>query len=401
MSACYDVVGIPKTETAEMTGKTSNKKKRKHEWDTKRVFFATPQVVQSDIKEGIFPSSTIKLLIFDEAHKAKGEYAYCKVIQAIYRVNPKFRVCALTATAGKTADVVQIIQNLLISKIEHRSESSIDVHRYTHKKAIDIVPVKLSDELQEINEHFIKAVDPIIKELRKLGMIQTNQISKGYLIVQRKKLSDNGSIPNNQKSTIFGHFSTAIGFFHSLEILQRHSVHLFLKSLKDDENKANYKFFIARDFQLKKYAQELEEKYEAVSPFKVNINPMPNGKIPNPDHPIDFGHDKFDILKTKLKEYFDNDGKKAIIFCEYRDTTHLIYTMLLQLRPQVMSSILIGQGGKLSQKDQMQIMKNFREGKTNTLVCTCVAEEGLDIGDVDLVICFDINSKVCVILYYL
>ena len=48
----------------------------------------------------------------------------------------------------------------------------------------------------------------------------------------------------------------------------------------------------------------------------------------------------------------------------------------------------------MTQKEQLAIMKEFREGKVNTLVCTCVAEEGLDIGEVDLVICFDINSKV-------
>ena len=34
-------------------------------------------------------------------------------------------------------------------------------------------------------------------------------------------------------------------------------------------------------------------------------------------------------------------------------------------------------------------MRKFREGGYNTLVATCVGEEGLDIGEVDLIICFD------------
>lgn len=34
-------------------------------------------------------------------------------------------------------------------------------------------------------------------------------------------------------------------------------------------------------------------------------------------------------------------------------------------------------------------MKDFREGKYNVLVATCIAEEGLDIGGVDLVVNFD------------
>jgi len=42
----------------------------------------------------------------------------------------------------------------------------------------------------------------------------------------------------------------------------------------------------------------------------------------------------------------------------------------------------------------------FREGGYNTLVATCVGEEGLDIGDVDLIICFDAhNSPVRYVLF--
>ena len=35
------------------------------------------------------------------------------------------------------------------------------------------------------------------------------------------------------------------------------------------------------------------------------------------------------------------------------------------------------------------MINRFKGGKTNTLVATCVAEEGLDIGNVDLIISYD------------
>lgn len=35
----------------------------------------------------------------------------------------------------------------------------------------------------------------------------------------------------------------------------------------------------------------------------------------------------------------------------------------------------------------------FREGGYNTLVSTCVGEEGLDIGEVDLIVCFDAHKS--------
>lgn len=40
-----------------------------------------------------------------------------------------------------------------------------------------------------------------------------------------------------------------------------------------------------------------------------------------------------------------------------------------------------------------QVMKDFRGGGYNTLVSTCVGEEGLDIGDVDLIVCFDAHKS--------
>jgi Fanconi anemia group M protein len=389
ISACYDIVGIPKDETAEMTGRITKKEKRKELWNTKRVFFATAQVVAADMADGILPTNLIKLVVFDEAHKAKGDYAYCKVIKELLNVQNKFRVLALTATAGKTKDVLQIIQNLLISKIEYRSEDSIDVRPYTHKKSIEIVRVKLTVELQQIFDHIMcNFVDPMIHDLRQGNFAQAYNLSKGYLILEKKRIEENNFLSHAEKTFLKNTASSAVNFYHSLEILQRHSVHLFLKSLKD-ENTNRFKYFIAKDFKLMKYIREIDEKFATVSPFQVNINPVS----------IDFGHPKFDILKARLTDYYTNGGSKAIVFCEYRDTTSLLFTALLQLRPLVISRCLIGQGGNISQKDQLRIMKEFRDGDANTLICTCVAEEGLDIGAVDLVICFDINSKVCQISY--
>ena len=40
-----------------------------------------------------------------------------------------------------------------------------------------------------------------------------------------------------------------------------------------------------------------------------------------------------------------------------------------------------------------QIIEKFQSGNYNTLVSTCVGEEGLDIGDVDLIVCFDSHKS--------
>lgn len=54
--------------------------------------------------------------------------------------------------------------------------------------------------------------------------------------------------------------------------------------------------------------------------------------------------------------------------------------------------IFSGHGG-LKQKQQLQVMDNFRSGKINVLIATCVAEEGIDVGEIDFIICFDISTK--------
>ncbi|KAJ1852905.1 3'-5' DNA helicase, partial [Coemansia sp. RSA 2703] len=46
-----------------------------------------------------------------------------------------------------------------------------------------------------------------------------------------------------------------------------------------------------------------------------------------------------------------------------------------------------------SQKEQLAVLNRFRQGETNVIVATCVGEEGLDIGEVDLIINYDAPSS--------
>lgn len=48
-------------------------------WKKHRIFFYTPQVLLNDLKQTKFPSSLIKCIVFDEAHRAVNDYAYVQV----------------------------------------------------------------------------------------------------------------------------------------------------------------------------------------------------------------------------------------------------------------------------------------------------------------------------------
>ena len=78
IEACFGVVGIPQAHTAEMTG-SMVPRERAVQWQEKRVFFLTPQVMQNDLGRGSCPAIEVSCVVFDEAHKALGNHAYCQV----------------------------------------------------------------------------------------------------------------------------------------------------------------------------------------------------------------------------------------------------------------------------------------------------------------------------------
>lgn len=51
-----------------------------------------------------------------------------------------------------------------------------------------------------------------------------------------------------------------------------------------------------------------------------------------------------------------------------------------------------------------QIITKFQKGNHNVLIATSIGEEGLDIGDVDLIICYDSSSSpirmVCILFHF-
>jgi Fanconi anemia group M protein len=82
IEACYNIMGIPQEDTAEMTGNVAVSLREKA-WKQKRVFFLTPQVMSNDLSRGLFPANHVKLLVVDEAHRAQGDYAYCLVVREL------------------------------------------------------------------------------------------------------------------------------------------------------------------------------------------------------------------------------------------------------------------------------------------------------------------------------
>ena len=102
IDACFHIAGIPRSDTAVLTGEVAPAQ-RERDWGSKRVFFMTPQTLQSDLSKGYADPKRIVLLVVDEAHRAKGNYAYVEVVRFVRRFNESFRILALTATPAGTS----------------------------------------------------------------------------------------------------------------------------------------------------------------------------------------------------------------------------------------------------------------------------------------------------------
>jgi hypothetical protein len=91
IEACYNIMGIPEVDTAEISGNVKPKD-RKRLWRTRRLFFCTPQTVQIDIENKNCEIDKVVCLVLDEAHKATGKYAYTQVVQQLTSSGARARV---------------------------------------------------------------------------------------------------------------------------------------------------------------------------------------------------------------------------------------------------------------------------------------------------------------------
>ncbi|MCD6434458.1 MAG: DEAD/DEAH box helicase, partial [Candidatus Diapherotrites archaeon] len=96
------------------------------------------------------------------------------------------------------------------------------------------------------------------------------------------------------------------------------------------------------------------------------------------------------ILEAELRK---NPNIRIIIFNQYRDSIKEIVNYINRL-DGIKAKEFVGQASKettkgMSQKEQIKRIEEFRKGKFNVLVASSVAEEGLDIPTVDLVIFYE------------
>ncbi|XP_070164974.1 DEAD-box ATP-dependent DNA helicase Fancm [Polyergus mexicanus] len=387
IDACYEVMGIPSIDMIELTGAV-NQKNRVIAWCKKRIIFATPQVFHNDLEKAIVPSHLVKCVVVDEAHKALGKHSYCECIRILYTQNQYFRILALSATPGNRMDNVhEIIQNLRISHLELRDETSIDIMPYVNKRKVDIILVPLSHELAVFKDRYIVIMDRHVKFLMQCNVLraQTANISKGRIFHLLKEFKEKTDKSGNY-GQIMKTLNILLTMYHAYELMIRHGLRAFCKFYETHSDK----FWMHNENQLKGLLHDIEIY---LGPFP---DILPNGHVPEISADLVFGHNKFHKLKELLEHHFkckndDRQDTRAIVFVEYRDIVNEVYILLLKSKPMIRPQMFVGQASQ-KQKQQIKALEDFRSNRVNVLISTSIGEEGLDVGEVDLIICFDVSQ---------
>lgn len=404
IEACFNIMGIPETDTAEMSGR-NKQENRERLWKSRRCFFCTPQTFEKDLEDGRCDAKLVTCLVLDEAHKATGSYAYVNVVNQLLSKGAKFRLLGLSATPGKDLkSIKKVIETLKISKIEARVEDDDEVKPYTHDKQLEIIKIDLSSAAEAVDRLLAKIIIPRLQQLRESNQMGSYRGSDSRITAYnlltcmqaRKKIGDNSMVH---------HFLVIQSLLRARDALREAGIGLartrLLQFMKDHGNKGLGSAIAKEDafLQLWRTIVKAQDSGKSFSQDTSEDLKMNNAKLQKLDEIL---HEHFARAEA------NGESSRAIVFSQWRDSVEEI-VHVLKKSASIKPSKFVGQGSGsssaltstdelkpkkarnagMNQKEQQHVIQQFKSGIFNCLVCTCIGEEGLDIGSVDLIVNFD------------
>ncbi len=344
--------------------------KRGELWSESDVIFSTPQGLENDIISGRIGLDNVSLIVFDEAHKATGDYAYNFIAKEYDRKAKYPRILGLTASPGSELETInEVCENLYIEDIEIRTDEDADVRPYIQEVDIEWVKVPFPESMKKVRDYLDKCYKSKLKNICELGYLDSqrvNSMSKVDILKLQGQL--HGEIAKGVKEfellKSLSLCAEAMKVQHALELIETqgvNSLRLYMDKLRGEASTSTVK---------------------AVKNLVVDEN-FKSAYLCMDDVKLD--HPKLLELKRVVRQEREL-GHKVIVFNQFRDTASL-------LASEINGKIFFGQAKKngisMSQKEQKRILEEFSSGRFDVLVATSVAEEGLDIPKVDTVIFYE------------
>jgi Fanconi anemia group M protein len=342
-------------------------------WNDARIVIATPQVVENDLVGNRISLRDVTHCTFDECHRATGDYAYVYIAERYHADAVDPLVTGMSASpGGDTEEIETICENLGLSNVEVMTEADADVDEYTHDTEVKWEQVTLPDEVLAIRDALNEVITDRLEKLKSLGVTNTTNpdLSQRDLNEMRGKLK---KMMDNDQSDGYKGMSThaeVMKLRRATELVETQSVE-----------------------SVRRYFERQREAARSSGASKASQRMVADPKVREAmrkAEAFDGLHPKFSKARILLAETLGiNEGERAILFTESRDTAEALVEFLstsFDVRK------FVGQGDKqgsdgMSQKQQQETLQEFKDGEFEVLVSTSVAEEGLDVPEVDLV-CF-------------
>ncbi len=366
---------IDEDKLVVLTGLISPEK-RELLWKHSQIIFSTPQGLENDLISSRISLEDVSLLVVDECHRSTGEYSYVFLAKQ-YQNKARFpKILALTASPGDDLEkITEICNNLFIEEVEIRTEDDSDVVPYLQEVDMTFVKVDLPEEFLSIKRFLDLCCKSKLEEVKKNNHISSIMLRKVELIKLQAQLFK--EITTNRDPLVMRSVSLiaeALKVQHAIELLETQGIsQLYAYFEKLEVEGASGKT---------KAAKNLVQDINFKSAF-IKTRSLHEQKV---EHP------KLNTLSELVINKFKSDNKiKIIIFTQFRDSASLIKTKLDEHK--ILSEVFVGQAKKkttgLSQKQQIEMLDQFKDGMFNVLIATSVAEEGLDIPSVDCVVFYE------------
>ena len=353
-----------------------------------KIVVGTPQTILNDYMKGLIDFKDISLIIFDEAHRAVGNYDYVLIAKEFKKENPNGQILALTASPGSSKEKIkEMLNNLFIEKIEVRTYKSMDVKPYVKKIRTEWVPIELSNEFKIVSEKIRKVAEKYYKNLKELideiyekGLTfilpKFERLTKRDLLYLQEELKKvvNQVKDSNIKEKIFKSIL-------ELNILIKLQYLIELLETQGKSSALDYSYKIVEEARAKTQKSSIEL-----------IRDEEFLKIIHLIEKISDEHPKLSELMEIIKKEKKEGSKRFIVFTQFRNTAKVITEFLN--KNNIKAERFVGKANKegdkgLSQKEQVKLIERFKNNEFEVLVATSVAEEGIDIPSVDAVIFYE------------
>jgi Fanconi anemia group M protein len=360
---------LERDEVATVTGEMPD---RSVVWDDPKikVITATPQTVWNDYRRGLVRLEEFALLVFDECHRSRSRYAYTRVAGEYVRRCPYPLILALTASPGSEEEkVVEVVRNLWIEQIVWTTEDDEEVAKYIPGIKASWVRVALPEQYEAIRQVIRRMIETTLAKLRIDGLPIPGEVNRKVLVGLmnrlRAEIEAGAKGPNMHYMALI---SAALSLYHALELIESQHV-----------------------YSLRRYLEEIQES--ELRSHKMVAGMPEFRRLVMMANECNVDHTKVNALLTVLMAHFaEKKDDRVLVFANIRSTAEVLVERLKErgYRAALFVGKAEGKGGpRMTQEEQMRVLKAFREGAYNVLVATSIGEEGLDIPECGLVVFYE------------